>query len=235
MITKQPTIYKAPTVYKQAGAGGGGIIPVPDGYKQLMWVAPDCDETSARYNSAAYIDLGTNYNYYKWKIDFLDLSKVPLWYANNNIGTSQTPFLEIVNGRTRYLAIRENAGNMEIIYNAQGYYSGPSVQKSCGIETCIIDGVNANISGVIIPNGGGTITKGTGAYSYPFGNGTSIIPIKIGTIKIYDEQDNLVNDWRPVEKLGGGSNRFGYYDVVNDVFKASARAGRYMIPGPEVI
>ena len=233
MVNDRPTVYNTSSVYKEAG--GGGVIPVPDGYKELMWIATDCDETSVRYNEAAYVNLGTNYNNYKWKIDFLDLSKLSLWYSNNNIGSATTSFLTISNGKTRHLEFNENAGNMQIRYYAQGYSSGAWKQIQFGLETCIIDGVNANISGEIIPNGGGAISKGSGSFTYPFGGGTSIPPIKIGTIKIYDEQDKLVNDWRPVELLGGGSNRFGYYDVINNVFKASERAGRYMIPGPEII
>lgn len=233
MVNNRPTVYNTASVY--AEATGGGVVPVPDGYKELMWISPDCDETSVRYNDAAYINLGTNYNYYKWKIDFLDLSKVPAWYANNNIGTGTTSFLSISNGKTRSLSFCENAGNMQMQYFAEGYSSGNWTQISFDFETCIIDGVNANISGIIIPNGGGAIDKGSGSHTYIFGGGTSIPPIKIGTIKIYDEQDYLVNDWRPVEKLGGGLNRFGYYDVLNDVFKTSERAGRYMIPGPEII
>ena len=234
MIEKQPTIYKIPTVYKQAG--GGGVVPVPDGFKQLLWVSPDCDENSIRYNEAAYIDIGPHYNNYKWVFDFIDLSKIKAWYQNNNIGTSSTYFLVISNGKTRYLGFRLDSNDIQFQYFAQGYYSGNYITKNdLSIETIIIDKINAKISGITVPNGGGAISSGIGQQTYVFGQGTSIPPIKYGSLKIYDVQDNLIEDWRPVERLGGGDNRYGYYDVINNVFKASIRSGRYLVGGPEIV
>lgn len=213
---------------------GGGDTPVPYGYKELLYIMPDCDENSVRYNEAAYTDLGPNRNDTKWEISFIDFSVVKQWYINNNIGTASTSILSLSNGETRRIECKYSSGSLNLSYFAQGYSSGSSTPIQDGIYSMTIDGVNAKLNdSIILNNGGGTISSGLASYTYPLGNGTDIPPIKVGKIKIYDVQDTLLQDWRPVEKLNGGDNRFGFYDVVNNVFKASVRAGRYLIPGPE--
>ena len=232
MVYNGPTVYKSPSVYKTAG--GGGVVPVPDGYKELLYIRPDCDENSVRYNSAAYCDLGPSRNDLKWVIDLVDFSVMKQWYINNNIGTSSTTCLGTSNGRIRYIEFRLDGSNFQGKYYCEGYYGGNWVNFPATLSKVTIDKVKAVIDNITIPNGGGAVSIGVGSLTIPWGNGTDIPPIKIGTIKMYDTQDNLVHDWRPVEKLNGGDNRFGFYDIVNNVFKASSRAGRYFVPGPYV-
>lgn len=234
MIENVPGIYNTPSIYK-AGGGGGGDIPVPDGYKELLYIRPDCDENSVRNNGAAYCNLGPSRNDLKWVIEIVDFTVMKQWYINNNIGTVETQCLGTSNGKIRYLMFRMDSGNFQARYWCEGYDGANWENIPATISKVEIDKVNAHIDSYLLQNGGGSPSIGNATSTLPWGGGTSIPPLKIGTIKMYDTQDNLVHDWRPVEKLNGGDNRFGFYDVTNNVFKASDRAGRYMIPGPEVV
>lgn len=232
MVNNRPTVYTTSSVYKEAG--GGGVAPLPDGYKELLYIRPDCDENSIRYNNAAYCDLGPSRNDLKWIIDIVDFSVMKQWYINNNIGSNETTCLGTSNGKIRYLLFRMDSGNFQARYWCEGYGAADWVNVPATISKVKIDKVNAHIDNYLLQNGGGTPSIGNGSLTFPWGGGADIPPLKIGTIKMYDTQDNLVYNWKPVEKLNGGDNRFGLYDIVNNVFKASARAGRYFVPGPEV-
>lgn len=232
MVYVVPTVYNSPSVYKTAG--GGGVIPVPDGYKELLYIRPNVDENSIIGNNEAFCDLGPGNNTDVWEVNFLDITKVLPWLQNNS-NTQSHDMMVLSNGKTRYLSFRKNANNLECSFNADGYYSGSPTIILPDIYNFKIDKTKALFGTTSINNGGGAISAGIASYTYPFGNGTDIMPIKIGVIKIWDQTEtNLLHDWRPVEKLGGGDNRFGFYDIVNNVFKASSRSGRYFVPGPEV-
>lgn len=234
MIEKTgPTIYRGESIYN-TGAGGGGDTPLPDEYKELLYIRPDCDENSVRFNGAAYCDLGPSRNDLKWVIEIVDFTVMKQWYINNNIGNGETICLGTSNGKIRYLMFRTDSGNFQARYWCQGYGGANWVNIPATISKVKIDKVNAHIDNYLLQNGGGSPSIGSGSLTLPWGGGTDIPPLKIGTIKMYDEQDNIVHLWKPVEHLGGGDNRFGFYDVTNNVFKASARNGRYFVPGPAV-
>lgn len=232
MVNDRPTVYKTSSVYNEAG--GGGIPPIPEGYKELLYIRPNVDENSIIGNTEAYCDLGPGNNTDVWEINFLDITKILPWLQNNS-NTQTHDFLSLSNGKTRFLSCRKNGNNLEFFFNADGYYSGSASIINPDIYKVKIDKIKAVFGTSSVNNGGGAISAGTASYTYPFGNGTDIMPVKIGNIKIWDQTEtNLLHDWRPVEKLDGGDNRYGFLDVLNNVFKASARSGKYFIPGPEI-
>lgn len=231
MVYNKPTIYKAPTVYKQAG-GGGGIIPVPDGYNELMWITSDF---LINGNDASYIDLGKGYNTYKYVMPFVDCTDFFDYLITNNITTDNYGLPSMANGHIKNAIIRQTGGIIELGMQQEGCSGSGYINLSPrpNVTNVINDKDYIKIGEFVQTRGPGNISVGTCSYLRPFELGK--MAFKIGPIKVYDVQGNLFQDWRPVEQLGGGDNRFGYYDVINNVFKASERAGRYMIPGPEVI
>lgn len=234
----EPTIYK-PSIYKGAGiyktvdaGGGGGGVPVPDGYKELMWITSDFLTNG---NDASYIDLGKGYNTYKYVMPFVDCSDFFNYLISNNKTADYYCLPSMANGRIKNAIIQQTAGIIKLEMQQEGVSGSGYIDLTPmpTITNVINDKDYIKIGEFVKTRGEGNISVGTGSFLRPFDLGECCF--KIGTIKVYDEQDNLFQDWRPVEKLNGGNNRFGYLNVLNNVFKSSERPGRYILPGPEII
>lgn len=230
MVNNAPSVYKSPSVYKIDG--GGGVIPVPDGYKELMWITSDFFLNGS---DASYIDLGTGYNTYKYVMPFVDCTDVFNYLITNNKTNSNYCLPTMSNGQTKNAIIEQSGGIIKLSMQQEGCYGSGYIDLSPmpTVTNVINDKDYIQIGEFIRTRGTGNIIVGTSSYLRPFGLGD--LAFKIGPIKVYDGQSNLFQDWRPVEKLNGGDNRFGYLNILNGVFKGSVRSGRYILPGPEIV
>lgn len=230
MVNNRPTVYNTASVYSEAG--GGGVIPVPDGYKELMWITSDF---LINGNDASYIDLGTGYNTYKYVMPFVDCTDYFNYLITNNKTTDNYCLPTMSNGRIKNAIIRQTGGIIKLGMQQEGCSGSSYIDLSPmpTITNVINDKDYVKIGDFVKNRGTGNISVGTGQFLRPFSLGETFF--KIGPIKVYDGQNNLFQDWRPVEKLNGGNNRFGYLNILNGVFKNSLRSGRYIVPGPEII
>lgn len=230
MIDNAPGIYAAPSIYNQAGTGGGGgPIPTPDGYKEVLYLRSDSENGLG----GAIANFGASRNDYKVVVPFVDFTGTQQFMIDNTV--NEIILLSRANGKTSYITLKQDSNGLKASVSIEGYYYGSEVYINEGVSNILIDKTHAEIGYTSIYPGGGSISAGACSHFWVPMAGTGTAPIKIGRIYVYDTDDNLVQEWRPVEKLGGGNNRFGWYDVVNNVFKASIKAGRYFVPGPYVV
>lgn len=229
MIENAPGIYAAASIYNQAGPGGGGPIPTPGGYKEVLYLRPDSENGL----SGAIANFGASRNDYKVVVPFVDFTGTQKFMIDNAVNT--ITLLGRANGKTSYISLRQDSNGLKALVSIQGYSTGSEVYITEGVSNILIDKTHAEIGNTSLYPGGGSISAGDCFYFWVPMAGTGTAPIKMGRMYVYDTDENLVQEWRPVEKLGGGANRFGWYDVVNDVFKASNTNGRYFVPGPYIV
>lgn len=211
-----------------------GEPQVPDTYKELLWIRSDYKENG---NDASYVDLGTGYNTYTYKFELVDLTDCVKYMIDNNY-TRDLYMLGMSNGDIKNVVLTQRSGSIEAKF-VQAGTSGLSPTVLTDVPSvcqCFTYKDYAVLNGVTLNRGSGTVRVGTGSITPVLGRGSDPASlVKLGRIKVYTESDELFQDWRPVEKIDGSNNRFGYYDIVNNVFKASERLGRYLVPGPYLL
>ena len=207
---------------------------VPDTYKELLWVTSDFKENGG---NASYVNLGTGYNTYTYKFELVDLTDVIKYMIDNNY-TRDLYMFGMTNGNIKNVVLTQSSGSIKAKFQQEGVsgisYTTLSVVPS--VCQCYTYRDYAVLNGVTLNRGAGTVRVGTGSNTLVLGGGSDYDSlVKLGRIKVYTESDELFQDWRPVEKIDGGGNRFGFYDIVNSVFKASERPSRYLVPGPYLL
>lgn len=237
----EPTIYK-PSIYNGAGiyntgaeSGGGGDAPVPEEYKELMYIATDVDVNTNYTSNGSFTSLGGFRTDSKIFVSLFDFTLIKQWLINNNKSSALIYLMSQVDGKQRYFMYQYDGTNQKGTYFVQGAGAGSVVNFSPSIEYIVMTKSDVAIGNILFNAGGGSPSYGASNSFYPFGSGTDIPPAKCGKIKIYDSNDVLIKDWRPVEKIGAGNNRFGFYDTINNVFRNSIRSGHYFIGGPEIL
>lgn len=214
-VQNKPTIYNTPTVYNLGGGGGGGG-GVPDNIKLFDavlfnngWICNELDgayqyKLNYRYVYSGYIKIvyNTGWIYGAARVYAPGWSREGALVAVNidNSGNVVLSFSNFTSSTTK--------GPYTISPNDSAYFPILVENKE---STCIFNGETINY--------GGGQTDVPATY-IDFAGNKGISPV-MNFFKIYDENENLIHDFRPAVNLDTGDN--GIYDKVKNEFWINAR------------